>query len=189
MEMKTDLLLEDLSERTRITMDSSRDFLKRTLAELNHRPASRSWSALECFEHLNRYGDFYLPEIERAIESSGRPPEEIFKSGLFGDYFAKMMLPREKLNKIKTFKDKDPFGSKLDKTTIEKFIRQQERLLDLLCRASRVSLSRTKTAISISKLLKLRLGDTFRVVIYHNQRHLVQAQKALPAKQTNRSAT
>lgn len=188
MEMKTDLLLKDLSERTRTNMDSSREFLKKTTAELNQRPASRSWSALECFEHLNRYGDFYLPEIERVIESSGRPPEEVFKSGLLGDYFAKMMLPREKLNKMKTFKDKDPFGSKLDKTTIEKFIRQQEQLLDLLSRASKVSLTRTKTAISISKLLKLRLGDTFRVVIYHNQRHLVQAQKALLTNKTNQPA-
>lgn len=188
MEMKTDLLLKDLSERTRANLDSSKEFLKKTPEELNHRPASRSWSALECFEHLNRYGDFYLPQIERAIESSGRSPEETFKSGLLGDYFAKMMLPREKLNKMKTFRDKDPFGSKLDKTTIEKFIRQQEQLLDLLSRASQVSLSRTKTAISISKILKLRLGDTFRVVIYHNQRHLMQAQKALLANKSNKPA-
>lgn len=189
MEIKTDLLLKDLSERTRTNLDSSREFFKRTNAELNQRPASRSWSALECFEHLNRYGDFYLPEIERAINSSGRPPDENFKSGLLGDYFAKMMLPREKLNKIKTFKDKDPFGCNLDKTTIEKFISQQEHLLDLLCEASKVSLTRTKTAISISKLLKLRLGDTFRVVVYHNERHLVQAQKALTANKTNQPSS
>ncbi len=177
--MKTDLLLKDLSEMTRTNLNSSREFLQRTAVELNHRPASESWSALECLAHLNLYGDFYLPEIERALESSRHSTEEDFKSGLLGNYFAKMMLPGGKLKKMKTFKEKDPFGSDLDKTTIEKFIRQQEQLLDLLCRSSQVSLTRTKTAISISKLLKLRLGDTFRVVIYHNQRHLVQAQKAL----------
>jgi hypothetical protein len=129
-----------------------------------------------------------LPEIERAIGSSTYPPEEVFKSGLLGDYFAKMMLPREKLNKMKTFKDKDPYGSDLDKATIEKFNKQQEQLLDLLSKAAGVSLTRTKTAISISKLIKLKLGDTFRVVIYHNQRHLVQAQKALAARQSNQPA-
>jgi hypothetical protein len=89
---------------------------------------------------------------------------------------------------MKTFKDKDPYGSDLDKATIEKFNKQQEQLLDLLSKAAGVSLTRTKTAISISKLIKLKLGDTFRVVIYHNQRHLVQAQKALAARQSNQPA-
>ena len=38
---------------------------------------------------------------------------------------------------------------------------------------------KTKTAISISKLIKLRLGDTFRVLIYHNERHIKQAERAI----------
>ncbi|MEO9077333.1 MAG: DinB family protein, partial [Gelidibacter sp.] len=33
------------------------------------------------------------------------------------------------------------------------------------------------TAISISNLIKLKVGDTFRVVVYHNERHLVQANR------------
>ncbi|RXM56703.1 hypothetical protein BOQ60_25350, partial [Chryseobacterium sp. CH1] len=31
-----------------------------------------------------------------------------------------------------------------------------------------IDLEKTKTSISISKLIKLKLGDTFRFVIYHN---------------------
>ena len=86
---------------------------------------------------------------------------------------------KEKLNKMKTFKDKNPLGSKLDKSTIERFISQQEQVLNLLDKSRKIDLSKTKTAISISKLIKLRIGDTFRVVIYHNERHLVQAEKIL----------
>lgn len=180
MKIKTDLLLEELSDKTRTNLNAGREFLKKDLAELNYRPGEKSWSALECLEHLNLYGDFYLPEIERAIATSKYQSEDIFKSGILGNYFAKMMLPQEKLKKMKTFKDKDPFGSSLSKETVYRFVKQQEQLLDLLCGASQVSLTRTKTGISLSKLIKLRLGDTFRVVIYHNQRHVVQAQKALP---------
>ncbi|MGB3549023.1 MAG: hypothetical protein WBA17_18760 [Saprospiraceae bacterium] len=39
-------------------------------------------------------------------------------------------------------------------------------------------MNRTKTAVSITKLIRLRLGDTLRVVVYHNQRHVAQALRA-----------
>ena len=65
------------------------------------------------------------------------------------------MLPKEKLNKMKTFKDKNPIGSELDKKTIERFITQQEQILNLLDKSKEIDLNKTKTAISISKLIKL----------------------------------
>src|SRR5690606_11364077 len=105
-----------------------------------------------------------------------------FKSGVLGGYFAKSMLPKEKLNKMKTFKDKDPMGSKLDKTSIDRFISQQAQILNLLDKSREIDLNKTKTAISISKLIKLKIGDTFRVVIYHNERHIVQANKIVNGK-------
>lgn len=146
---------------------------------LNHRPAPGSWSALECVAHLNFYGDFYIPEIENQIASSPYPPDEIFKSGFLGNYFAQSMLPKEGFKKMKTLKSTNPLGKKLEKEVIDKFITHQQKLLELLKKAKDVSLSRTKTGISISKILKLRLGDTLRVVVYHDQRHLLQAKRAL----------
>lgn len=89
------------------------------------------------------------------------------------------MLPKEKLNKMKTFQSMNPAGSQLGTEVLEKFLKQQEELLALLEKAKTVDLAKTKTAISISKLIKLRLGDTFRVVIYHNYRHIVQADNCL----------
>ena len=80
---------------------------------------------------------------------------------------------------MKTFNDKNPIGSKLDKLTIERFILQQKEMLNLLEKSKKIDLNKTKTAISISKFIKLKIGDTLRVVIYHNERHLVQANKVL----------
>jgi hypothetical protein len=51
-------------------------------------------------------------------------------------------------------------------------------MLKLLETASTKNLTKIKTAITLP-LLKFRLGDTFRFVIYHNERHIVQAQKVL----------
>lgn len=179
MKIGSSELLEDLAERTRQNKNLAGELMALPLNQLNWRPDPVSWSALECVEHLNRYGEFYLPEIERVILKSTYSPEPEFKSGVLGNYFAKMMLPRPGFKKIKTFKDKDPLGSELDKTCVKKFIGQQEELLLLLEQASKVSLGRTKAPISLSKFVKLKLGDIFRVVVYHNQRHLEQAQRVL----------
>ena len=174
--MTTQTLIEDLTERTLQNISDAEQIQQLAYSKLNWKAAPERWSVLECIEHLNLYGDFYLPEIERRIaQSTYSADEKSFRSGLLGDYFAKSMLPGEKLNKMKTFKDKNPLGSQLDKSTLDRFLAQQQKLLELLDSARNVSLSRTKTSISISGWIKLRLGDTFRVVIYHNQRHLVQA--------------
>ena len=154
-------LLQDLLERTQENKNKAEGFTHLPLDILNWKSSPDSWSILECLEHLNRYGDFYIPEIEKRITTSQQRPAETFKSGWLGDYFAKTMLPRKKLNKMKTF------------------LNQQQAILNLLDKSKEVDLTNTKTGISISKWIKLRLGDTFRVVIYHNQRHMAQAERVL----------
>lgn len=179
MKFKSNTLIEDLIERSRQNMNAAQSFLELPLERLNHKETPEKWSALECLEHLNRYGNFYIPEIKQGIYESKFKAEEWFKSGLLGNYFANSVKPREKLNKMKTFASMNPEGSALDKSTIERFIQQHKEKIELLNASREVGLNKTKTAISISKLIKLKLGDTFRVVVYHNERHIVQAQAAL----------
>lgn len=180
MIMKTEELITDLIERTRQHINQVEKLKQQPAAELRRKPAPEQWSVLECIEHLNLYGDFYLPEIERRIQESTYGPEATVKSGWLGNYFANSMLPKQKLNKIKTFKSKNPNGRRLDSSVLDRFLDQQFKTLELLDRARGVSLSKTKTAITIG-WLRLRLGDTFRVVIYHNQRHMVQVSNILRA--------
>ncbi|NMH88660.1 DinB family protein [Flavivirga algicola] len=179
MKVTSEALIAELIEKTRLNINQVTTWNQKTIDALNWKENKDIWSALECIAHLNLYGDYYLPEIEQQITKSQSKPETYFKTGFLGNYFAKSMLPKEKLNKMKTFKDKNPIGSDLDKRALERFLVQQEKMLKLLDKARHVSLNKTKTAISISKLFKLKLGDTFRVVIYHNERHLVQAQNVL----------
>lgn len=50
---------------------------------------------------------------------------------------------------------------------------------ELLDQAQKINLSSVKTAISLTSLVKIKLGDTLRFMIYHNERHILQAEKAL----------
>ncbi len=177
--MVSEELLQNLIETTRKNISKVLPLKENTLEVLNWKSSKDNWSILECFEHLNRYGDFYIPEITQQIKTSGHKYSERFKSGWLGNYFAKAMLPKEKMTKMKTFTSMNPSGSNLNKEVIHKFIIQQHSLINILEIAKNVNLNKTKTKISISKWIKLKLGDTFRIVIYHNQRHIFQAEKIL----------
>jgi hypothetical protein len=179
MAIATEKLLQSLLEITRENLNSAEQLKDQTLASLNWKQNNESWSALECIEHLNRYGDFYIPEITKKIKTSKHKSSEIFKSNWLGKYFSKSVSYKEDLNKMKTFKSMNPLNSKLNIQTLEKFINQQHQIIQLLDASKNVNLDKTKTAISISKLIKLKLGDTFRVIIYHNKRHIKQAEKTI----------
>lgn len=183
MKIKAEKLIDDLTELTRQNSDAAEKLNQQIIEQLKWKSSKDEWSALECIEHLNLYGEFYLDEIEQSINQSKFPPEENFKSGLFGNYFAKSMLPKENLTKMNTFKDKNPIDNPLKKSTLDHFVKQQQQILSLLDQSKDVSLNKTKVPISISKWIKLRLGDIFRVVIYHNKRHLVQAEKMISNSQ------
>jgi hypothetical protein len=179
MRIKSEDLILELVETTKQNVNLAETLKTKSSFELNWKENQTAWSILECLEHLNRYGDFYIPEIDKAINKSRSKNEQLFKSGFLGNYFAKSMLPKANLNKMKTFKDKNPLNSTLDRNTIDRFIDQQIKMLDLLDKARKISLNKVKTNISITKLIKLRIGDTFRVVIYHNIRHLKQIENSI----------
>ena len=170
--MQSEKLIQMLLEQTRQIINQVEKLKTFDLKTLTWKKNKTSWSILECLEHL--YGDFYLPQIETKITNSITTTDFEFKGGILGNYFIKSMLPKEKLNKMKTFKDKNPINANLEKTVIDKFINQQIQLLNLLNQARNVSLNKVKIQTSISSLIKLKLGDTFQFYINHIVRHLSQ---------------
>lgn len=179
MKISATTLLHELTMMTTRHLAEARRWQKLPIEQLNARPAADAWSTLECLEHLNLYGDFYLPAMQQQMGKSRFAPRPYFRSGLLGNYFANSMLPKDKLNKMKTFQNMNPAGSQLDAGVLERFIQQQERLLQILGQARNTDMERIRIPITISKWIRLKLGDTLRFVIYHNERHIQQAQRAL----------
>lgn len=178
MKFQKKALLNDLKADIYKAIEVANEFKNLSTKQLNYKENSKKWSILECLEHVNLYGDFYLKELENQILNGKTSQATIFKSGFFGNYFAQSMQPKPDgtiPNKMKTFKAKNPANSNLPITTIDRFIKQQKQMLTLLEQAENVDLTiKTKTTLPI---IKFRLGDTFRFVIYHINRHIVQAKK------------
>lgn len=175
--MKKQVLLNELRSMTQNILERAQNFEALPEAILKYKGDGNAWNALECLDHLNRYGNFYLPEIEKVIATAPETLEGEFKSGWLGHKSAISMLPQEDgLKKMKTFKSKNPAVDGLQPYTFKNFIRQQNEFLKLIDAAAKVNLTKTKTATTLP-LLRFRLGDTLRFVIYHNERHLMQAER------------
>lgn len=175
--MQSENLIQSLTAQTEQIISRAEQLKNYDLSTLTWKENEASWNILECLEHLNLYGDFYLPEIEKEIKNSNTKNEMEFTSGFLGNYFAKSMLPKEKLNKMKTFKSKNPLNKKLNTTVIDEFIKQQISLLDLLAKSRDVSLNKIKIQTSISSLIRLKLGDAFQFYINHMLMHLSQVDR------------
>ena len=57
-------------------------------------------------------------------------------------------------------------------------LKLQEELLSYLETAKNKNLDKIKTKTTLP-ILKFKLGDTFRFIIHHNERHIVQAKRVL----------
>jgi len=130
-----------------------------------------SWSVLECYEHLNIYNRYYNIELEKALAYSSSP--QTFKPGWLGNYFIKMIAPSNE-KPIKTMKHVDPKGSTLTFQVVEEFLGHQRKLLQLLNLAKNKNLNPRNIRVEFFKLLRIKVGDGFRFVVAHEQRHLQQ---------------
>jgi hypothetical protein len=148
---------------------------------LLEQPAPGKWSVVQVLEHLNSYGRYYIPAIEKSLQKN-KPATEFFKPGFIGNYFTKMLSPSEKGTvryKMKAPKDHRPSPHLDHQPVIQTFLSQQQSLLELLEKAKTKNIGRIRTPISISRFIKLKLGDTFRFLIAHEQRHFIQISNTL----------
>lgn len=188
MKYATDTLLDGLQQQVEALLQTAIQSWQMTApGRFSTPPPDGGWSAAQCLDHLNGYGDYYLSLLEQAIgdaREKGRL-SDTFSPGWLGDYFAKSMEPaadgRVK-NPMKAFKAHTPPDAPDADAAIATFIDQQERLIQLLLQARGLDLGRRAIPVSIAPFIRLKTGDAFRFLIAHSRRHAAQAERAMSAK-------
>jgi uncharacterized damage-inducible protein DinB len=152
--------------------------------KLSYPPGEGRWSAVQCLEHLNSYNRYYLPSIQSAMQAAPKDQNAWFIPGFWGNYFTKKVMPGnvfEVKNKMKTAKAFNPTRAiNVEKVFVE-FDKHQVKLIELLDKAKNYDLEKIMVPISLTKVIKLKLGDIFRFVVAHEQRHMIQARNAIRA--------
>lgn len=179
-------LLDELYEQTELQLIKAISEWQQLPAEfMTAQPGPGKWSAAQCLEHLNSYGRYYLPAIEKAMSSGKAAASQMeFKSGVLGNYFYKIMLPDtggQPVKRMRSPKDHRPAEQLNSVAVLSEFIGQLEKLQHLLTMAQRKDLNKIKVPISIARFIHLKLGDVFLFYTAHVHRHLLQAERAMTA--------
>jgi hypothetical protein len=175
--MKSHALLEQLQADTREILVKLSYLRQEDPGLLVQQPAPGKWSVAQVIEHLNSYGRYYLPQLQKALEQSKYPANDHFTNGWLGNYFTKSMMPKPDnrvTNKMRSPKDHRPSPDIDPKSVMDEFERQELQLLELLNKAKKTDIGRIRIPISIAPFIKLKMGDVFGFLIAHHQRHFVQ---------------
>lgn len=175
-------LLDDLRDLTlQVKMDASGPLANAGAANFVRKPTPNNWSAAECLEHLCRYGDHYLPVFRQALADSKHAPADTFKNGVLGGAFSRSMqvdgkgLPGRTMRSPKGW---NPNGEGFRQDVLLAFLDQQEDFLKVIAAARSTDIGKVKIPLSIAPWIKIRMGDMLAALVYHNQRHMAQAQRA-----------
>ncbi|WP_461789813.1 DinB family protein [Pedobacter sp.] len=165
---RTEVLLNEAVERYQNLKDD----------QLNFSMDDKSWSVAECLSHLNSYGNYYLPKLEEVLKHTNHYSNAPFRKGWLGGYFVKMMEARGK--KFKAAKIHLPNVTDAYQEVAE-FISQQERMLKCISAFREMDINDVSIATSVSKLVKLKVGDILAFMVAHHERHAVQIKRILAA--------
>lgn len=184
MVLNQDTILQDLKQRTQKQLDYLNQELEPIDAELlNRKPDEKSWSVLECLEHLNILGAIYLKGFRQKTASGIPRVGDSYKTGWLGEYAAKSMLPKDNgrlAYKMKTLPFMTAAGTNLDKNQVIATHREQlETFLQVVEAARKMDLGKNRVTTSLGKWLKFKLGDAMRFYLNHQERHYGQLRRTV----------
>ena len=182
---KTEVSQQVLHEITEAN-EQVRRLQQQPIEALRHRPRPEAWSALDCVEHMNLFYDDYLPRVEAAVQQAAPSSNATYSPGFFGKKMIASLRPQQgkRRMKIKTFKKMTPHtDDKSPDPVFAAFFQHHAHLEELLSRGASLDWNGAKVASAIGPILRFKLGDCFRLLLAHTERHLLQAQEALEDKQ------
>jgi hypothetical protein len=148
------------------------------------------WNSVQVLEHLNTYYRYYLPLIEAKIKSAPGDPAPFFRPGWLGAFFTRSMQPLSGTikHKMKALKKHVPALALDKKQVMTEFLDWQRKLVYIIQLSEAVNLNNISIPITITPLIRLKLGDVLQFIVAHNNRHFLQIENLLGEVQVSRSS-
>lgn len=172
--------LAELREQFHRIIERVRALQHHDAASLGRRPHPTSWSAAECFAHLNLSIDPYFPlwRQELAPDRGAAAPPSRYRLDLWGRILVWTLEPPPRFS----FSAPPPFQPVevgVVEMVLPSFLERQDELLRVLDSVGNAPLDRIKIRSPFDRRVRYSIWSSFCVAAAHERRHLWQAQRAL----------
>ena len=164
--------------------DAKTEFGELTVDQLNWKPAEKSWSVAQCFDHLIATHSLYFPEFESL--KSGDAENNLWEkisplSGFFGRFLIRGLDPKNE-KPMKTTSKAEPSKSEISRDIIDRYVDHQSKMIAALKNISpAVDPAKRIITSPFLGLVTYSLDDAYTVLVVHSQRHLSQAKRVMEA--------
>jgi hypothetical protein len=183
--MDSQLLIQDLQAIIQEQLRRMDELVALPIRRLEQRPRPKAWSALEVVEHLNILSGHYVRRLRKAYAGNGIFRKDGFLPGRWGEKLTTAMRPLPDGRIPGPMRTLWFFEPKAAHAKGRQSLRDFRALLDeqvmLLDKASTMGIEGPRITSTLGPILRFKIGDAFRFMIAHQQRHFLQIDRALAA--------
>ncbi|HRJ41332.1 MAG: DinB family protein [Caldilineaceae bacterium] len=177
MTPKTDFLTGLRSHIHQHAAEVQSVFLELDDTQLTWRPRPGEWNILQCFDHLNLTHDYYAPKVADGLAQRrpALPAADSYAPSFWGRIYMHFSFnPKYSFPTVPAI---TPGADNLGRDVLHRYLAKQEGLLATLDAVA--SLDLRATTVPIEKFVRFNLGDCLKILVYHDQLHIGQAQRVL----------
>jgi hypothetical protein len=162
--------------------DAQETFGVLTVGQLNWKPAPKSWSVAQCFDHLITTHSLYFPLFEKL--ASGTRKKTFWESysplsGFFGRFLIKSLRP-ENVKPMKTTSRAFPSSSAIGGDIIDRYVTNQILLIEAINKVpAEADPAKTIVTSPLMGLVTYSLDDCYEILAVHGPRHFNQAKRIM----------
>lgn len=175
--MQNHELIDSILSEADIIPAAAEKLKKYNYEVFNYKPRG-GWSAAECFDHLIVTNKTYIPVFEGITRNYTREGEKAFKNSFIGKFLLKAIHP-DAPRKVKTSQVFYPLRSNAGTEIIDEYLNQHDQIKRYMESFREFDLRKIKIKSPMSSIVKYNLGDACKIIIYHDMRHLKQADRAV----------
>jgi DinB superfamily len=145
--------------------------------QMNWQPVPGAWSIAQCIAHLHLANEVYLPAIAAALDGHPQSKVEEITLGWPSRWFIRNFIaPNPSGTRAKAPKKIDP-ANHIDPQVVSALQLSNQVALELVRRASLFDVNGIRFKNPFVPLLRFTVGTGLEIVVKHESRHLLQAER------------
>lgn len=170
------------SELRKVAQDAEESFGVLTAEQLNWKPAEKSWSVGQCFEHVIKTNHQFYPEFDKL--AAGTRTNSFWENwspftGFFGRFLVRAVTDDSKKAKAPSKSIVPP--SEIDADIIERFARHIDEVNQKVEACAAADRAKTVVTSPFLVVFTYTLEDAYTVLVEHTKRHFRQAKRVTEA--------